>query len=381
MKSPKYDLIIIGAGPYGLSLATIAKAKGLKYLVLGKPLEFWDNNMPKEMILRSGKGWHIDPLEVHTFQKFLLERSYDDLNYFSKKIFIEYGRWFLAKKQLNIAEEYVLNINREDSIYQLDTSDNNTYISSAVVVAIGAKYFYYIPKDIVSNIPANFYSHTCHTIDFHGYANKRILVVGGRQSAFEWATLLTENGCEKVTLSYPSSTPSFSKSNWGIADELVKKYEENPNWYYNLSQEKKSKIDQSFWKEGRLKIEPWLEERLKKDKYVAYPNSRVTSCTQKGDFLEIQIDADITVKVDHILFATGYKVDIARIPFMKNSNIVEGIDTINGSPVLDENYQSNQKGLYFTGISSTKSMGLFFGFLIGVNVASLNIFNSIEKNL
>ena len=39
------DLLIIGAGPFGLSLAAQAAHDGIEHLVVGKPMEFWRRNM------------------------------------------------------------------------------------------------------------------------------------------------------------------------------------------------------------------------------------------------------------------------------------------------------------------------------------------------
>jgi len=68
-------LLIIGAGPYGLAMAAMARHLGLATIVTGKPLEFWERHTPPGMPLRSGWDWHIDPLEEHTFQRYLHEHD------------------------------------------------------------------------------------------------------------------------------------------------------------------------------------------------------------------------------------------------------------------------------------------------------------------
>ncbi len=40
------DLLIVGAGPYGLAMAMVAQAKNIDYLVVGKLIEFWKAHMP-----------------------------------------------------------------------------------------------------------------------------------------------------------------------------------------------------------------------------------------------------------------------------------------------------------------------------------------------
>jgi cation diffusion facilitator CzcD-associated flavoprotein CzcO len=60
------ELLIIGAGPFGLALAAYATHLNIDHVVIGKPMDFWHSNMPKGMHLRSACDWHLDPLDVHT---------------------------------------------------------------------------------------------------------------------------------------------------------------------------------------------------------------------------------------------------------------------------------------------------------------------------
>src|SRR5690349_22345157 len=52
------ELLVIGAGPYGLSVAAHAKDSGTDVTVVGESMAFWKQNMPDGMLLRSGPDWH-----------------------------------------------------------------------------------------------------------------------------------------------------------------------------------------------------------------------------------------------------------------------------------------------------------------------------------
>ncbi|MBP8293880.1 MAG: hypothetical protein KAX65_13975, partial [Caldilineaceae bacterium] len=69
------DLLIIGAGPFGLTLAAEVQASGVNYLLTGRPMEFWEKNMPAGMYLRSACDWHLDPRNDATIERFLAEQG------------------------------------------------------------------------------------------------------------------------------------------------------------------------------------------------------------------------------------------------------------------------------------------------------------------
>ncbi|HEX5764362.1 MAG TPA: hypothetical protein VFY27_02255, partial [Woeseiaceae bacterium] len=65
-KDTSTDLLIIGAGPFGLALAAYAQEQGIRHTVVGVPMGFWKGNMPEGMLLRSTCDWSLDPLAVHS---------------------------------------------------------------------------------------------------------------------------------------------------------------------------------------------------------------------------------------------------------------------------------------------------------------------------
>src|SRR5579884_507737 len=114
-------LAVIGAGPYGLSIAAHAKNAGIDALVLGEPMEFWRRNMPEGMLLRSSHEWHLDADGVFSLNAYLVERGLDpvDVTPVPVNLFIEYATWFGAAAGLRMRREFVRDVRRDNGRFEL----------------------------------------------------------------------------------------------------------------------------------------------------------------------------------------------------------------------------------------------------------------------
>ena len=367
-------LLIIGAGPFGLSIAAHAKFLGIGHIIAGKPMEFWKNNMPKGMLLRSTCDWHLDTTNVHTIDKFLETgmQNCGDVEPLSLQFYLEYTGWFIHQKQLNITSLYIDQIDRaEDNSFTAKTSDGIIIHAQYVVVAVGLTHFKHFPGEITRLLPVGRYLHTCELINMELMKNKRVLIAGGRQSAFEWAALLQEAGAEKVHICHRHPSPEFKPSDWSWVNILCDKMDDGPAWFRNLSQEEKDAIGKRLWSEGRLKIEPWLKNRVLNEKIKIWPSTNIIACTRlANNELQITFDNNQTILVDQIVLATGYKVNINNIPFWGKGNILPALAVQDGFPVLDDHFQTNLPGLFITGIPASRDFGPFFGFTIAARVSA-----------
>ena len=90
------EFLIVGAGPFGLSMAAHARDAGLDHLVVGRPMEFWQQHMPRGMLLRSACDWHLDAAGEHTIEGFLRTRNQvpADVEPLSLEFYLQYARWF-----------------------------------------------------------------------------------------------------------------------------------------------------------------------------------------------------------------------------------------------------------------------------------------------
>jgi cation diffusion facilitator CzcD-associated flavoprotein CzcO len=378
------DLLIIGAGPFGLALSAQASHLGIEHLILGKPMEFWHANMPKGMYLRSACDWHLDPLNIHTIESFLQSeaKTAHDVEPLSLEFYHSYAEWFQKQKQITSLPVYIRQLDQatENNHFVASTPDGNRFRARNVVIAPGFKHFAHIPKELKARLPAGRFAHTSEFVDFTNATNNRYLIIGGRQSAFEWAALLVEAGASAVDLSHRHDSPAFKASDWSWVNPLVDAMVENPNWFRRLSPGEKDAVTQKLWAEGRLKVEPWLEPRLTSDRVRIWPRTEVVNCLeQDGRELLVELTNGETLSVDRIILATGYKVNIARLPFLSAGNILGRFATLNGFPVLDDHFQTSVPGLFITSMPATQDFGPFFAFTIAVRTSAKLICEAIAS--
>ena len=72
----------------------------------------------------------------------------------------------------------------------------------------------------------------------------------------------------------------------------------------------------------------------------------------------MQLDSGERLVIDHIILATGYKVNIGQIPFLAKGNIAATLATHNGFPVLDEHFQTNLPSLFITSMAANQDLAL-----------------------
>ena len=368
-----------------MATAAYARSAGIEYLIVGIPMDFWQTHMPDGMLLRSGCDWHLDPLNLHTIEAFLQARGLvpGDVEPLSIELYREYASWFQRAKRLEPIPQLVRRLDwTPDGAdhFSARLEDGRTVAARDVVVAIGFEYFKNLPDDLVALLPQGRYSHTCDLVDFEALAGRTCLIIGGRQSAFEWAALIAEAGAAAVHICHRHETPRFTESDWRWVDPLLERIEREPDWFRGLSSPEREVIDRRFWVEGRLKLEPWLHPRIQGAPVTLWSNSHVVACRTTPDgYLLVSLDGGQTLTVDHVILATGYDVDVARVPFLAAGNTLDNLESRDGHPVLSGEFQSSLPGLYITSMMATRDHGSFLAFTVSVRASARMIVRAIAR--
>jgi hypothetical protein len=188
-----------------------------------------------------------------------------------------------------------------------------------------------------------------------------VLIVGGRQSAYEWAALLAEHRAERIDLVHRHDVPRFERVSWQFVDPHMEATMRVQGWWRTLPKTEQDAIARQFWEVGRLTLEYWLTPRLASKTVHRWPGTEVVHAdtTAAGGELEVRLSKGEGLLVDHVIFACGYRADLPRVPYL--AGVLDRIQVSDGFPVLDEAFGTSLPGLYLPGFTATRDLGPFFG--------------------
>ena len=358
-------LLVVGAGPYAYAAAAFAQDRDIPTRIVGRPMSFWRDQMPQDMYLRSGTDWHLDAGGVYTFQAYFEDRGLDPARHdpVPIRVFLDHTDWFRECKRLAVEEIMVESLTKPDDRFEAALSDGTTITADKVLAAPGIAHFAALP-DWYAEVPAVRRSHTSELAAFEDLASARVAVIGGRQSAYEWAALLCDHGAERVDVIHRHEIPAFAKVSWAFMDRYVDQTLAQRGWWRGISPADRQSIALEFWQVGRLTLEDWLVPRLRPDVVRSHPRTEVTSVGSGRDGLvTLGLSDGDAVEVDHVVFASGYRADLAAVPYL--AGVIDRVSVADGFPSLSPGFETTLPGLFVTGFAATRDFGPFYGFTKG----------------
>lgn len=366
---------MIGAGPYGLAAAAHLRNAGFPVRVLGDVLEFWRENMPEGMMLRSRKRSSsiADPRRSMTIDHYeqVEGRSVHTPSLMLDE-FIDYARWFQRRAVPDVDPRKVSRVERSNGDFRLLLDDGEQLRADAVVVAAGLGPFGCRPEPFGS-LPPELASHTSEHCDLRPFAGRRVLVVGGGQSALESAALLHERGAQvEVVFRRPAvhwlSAPSLRRSlrsrlplpPTDVGGFLSGWTAAMPDVYRRMPARYKPELT---FRCIRPAGADWLRPRLER---VPLHGGRtvVAAEPRNGRGVQVTLDDGSERIVDHVLLGTGYQIDVTRYPFLP-PELAGQVAVRDGYPLLSPGFESSVPGLHFLGAPAALSFGPIMRFVVG----------------
>jgi cation diffusion facilitator CzcD-associated flavoprotein CzcO len=391
------DVVVIGAGPYGLSVTAHLLHAGAQPYVLGKPMSFWKDNMPGGMLLRSRveasdisapqKNISIDAFQKATRRKLPLLVPIED--------FIAYGEWVQKQVAPDLDQRKVVRVSQDGSEFLLTLEDGETIRARSVVLALGIGPFAYRPEPF-ANVPREFAPHSSELNDFSKFRGKRVAVFGKGQSAMEYAALLHDCGANVFIVTrapklvyrplawrkhmFRVFTPGpLRRIGYKIlpptdlGDISTARKMANPE----LFRQQPPEVQEKLLKDCAKPIGSyWLEPRLESVRVKAQAN--ITAARVADGHLQMEFADGSTEQADAALLATGYKIDISRYQIL-DRELVAKIRTDHGYPVLDTQLQTSVSGLFMAGVVGEKTLGPTLRFVTGTSNAGPRLAAGVVK--
>jgi FAD-dependent urate hydroxylase len=377
-------VVVVGAGPYGLSLAAHLEHRNVEHRIFGKPMHTWQTLLPT-MGLKShdfATNVHV-PEKGNRFVEYCRSHGRDLSEPIPFTLFAEYGLWVQRRLVAQVEESQVTRITAASGGFGVRLETGERLFASQVVMATGWAHWESIPP-VLAGLPRELVSHTSHHSDYTDFRGKDVTVLGAGSSALEAATLLHERGASvrllvrggppvfglppaprrplKERLLYPPSVLGPGRKNF-----LLERLPTAPHLL--LSDERRVHLTRthlpalSAW---------WLRDRFEGNVDV-HLGCEVAGAAEADSALRLTVRRDgqagWNIQTDHVVCGTGFEVDVDRHTVLDRA-VTGPLERIVRAPRLTRHFESSVPGLYFIGAGSTLSFGPLFRFVAGAAYAA-----------
>ena len=389
------DVLVIGAGPFGLSISAHLRDRGVEHTIVGRPMDTWRTHMPQGMFLKSEPygsvissatpGYDIATYStLHGFNDYV-----DRIGPLSIERFVGYADWFADQLVPDIRDVTVTGVTPVDGGFQVEFAEESPVFARQVIVATGLLPYAHIPDEL-SGLPSDLMTHSSVYDRLDKFRGRRVAVVGGGQSSLQTGALLHELGAdvqvvmrsrqviweeqippELRLIDYIRQPPSKLCEGWGCV------FYDSPGAFRLLPESIRiSKALTTLGPKGAW----WLRDRVEGVVDVL-TGHRIKSAQPHGSGVRLQLDGprQSSIEADHVIAGTGFRIDVARLSFL-SEEIQAGLVTRANCPLVNRAGESAVPGLYFAGAHSMVSLGPGVRFISGTHHTSARLARSVARS-
>jgi lysine/ornithine N-monooxygenase len=394
-----YDLLVVGAGPYGLSIAAHAAAAGMDLRVLGRPMASWRDHMARGMYLKS-EPWAsnlADPdgrwrLDAYCADAGLTARHAEPI---PVETFAAYGLWFARNAVPEVDERMVSRVSAGPVGFEAVTEDGEVLRARTVALAVGVMPFTQVPSVLRGLRPA-LVTHSSDHRDLGRFRGMDVTVIGGGQAALETAALLAEQGsrvrllARAPQLRWNDVPPPLRRLWWQSARTPHSGlgcgwrnwfYAERPGLFRRLPEATRTRVAATalgpagaWWVRDR--VEPVVETMLGREVVAAraVPGGvRLETVSRTGEpsFLD----------TEHVIAATGFRATRDRLGVLSEELRASLTTTSDGAPAVGPTFESSCHGLFLAGLLTASTFGPAMRFVHGATFTATTLVRGVRHRL
>jgi Pyridine nucleotide-disulphide oxidoreductase len=391
------DVAILGAGPYGLSVASHLRARGIGFRIFGRPMQSWRAHMPIGMHLKSeGFATNLsDPSASFTLKRFCIDRGlpYDSGTAIPLDWFLAYGLAFQKRFVPEIEERSVLSVKRSANGFDLAFEDGEVLAARRLLVAVGVHPFRDMPAPLTL-LPRELASHSADHAELKGFGCRDITIVGGGSSAVELGALLHESGANVRLVTRRSGALQYQprpivRPLWRRAVRPLSGI--GYGWHSLLITEAPQLFrlfppQQRLWGVNHylMPAAGWFVRDRFQDRVAHLSGYALESAVAAGSQVQLQLrhvaGQQLLLKTDHVIAATGYRLDLDRLPIL-DEDLRRDVRRVGGTPRLSANFESSVPGLYFLGPLSANCFGPAMRFVLGADFTARRLARHLASTI
>jgi thioredoxin reductase len=388
-------VVIIGAGPNGLSISAHLSALGVDHLIVGRTNNTYRSLVPRGMLMKSEPyaSAIASPDGKHSLAAFSAAHGLDYVDRVGPVTadrFVEYADWFAGQLVPDVRDETVTEVTPVDGGFRVSFADAAPVTARSVVVATGVIPYDYTPAEL-AGLPADLITHTAKYIELDDFKGRKVAVVGAGQSGLEAAALLHETGASvqiiarTPQLSWNEKNPDFVSTLGHVKRPVVQLCEGWRCAFWNTPAAFRMLPESYRIQKARTVLGPsgawWLRDRI--DGVIdVLPGRGVREAVAKGSGVRLILDGpgQPEVDVDHVIAGTGFRIDLKRLPFLPE-HLRSVIKTVNNHPMVSRSGETSVSGLYFAGAPTVISVGPSARFIAGTFTLSALLAKSAARGV